>query len=271
MSGLIYACGFQVGGTNTMAVKVGAPTATVADGYYMAGDLTTASVLSSDGSAWQGQAYTSFATAVKSALDTATGTVFTVSWSHVTGLYTITRSTTFTLTFSTAGAAGTRLAAALGLSGDVTSTNISGTWTVVSTAPPVYTMVSAIGARTGVQGPTEPDDIAEESVTEGGVDHVVTRKQTELRSSWSQSMEPRSAIYYSARQAASLLWSWQEFFRHVRGTHPIWVGDALEGEEQGAFYRLTAKGAAMKPVRVTADFDDQWSVPFDARWLGYYT
>lgn len=261
--GLLYAAGFQVGGAATMTVTINAGVATITPGYYMQGDFDTSAAYTTPSvNGWTGQQYTGFADAVASALTAAAGATVTCAYSRTTGKFTIAKALTFTLSFATA--ADLRLRAALGFTG-----NKSGANTYTSDQVPNFSLFSAITGRTNVQGPFEPDDIAEESVSDGGVDYVITRKTSEQLMSWDQAMEPRAAVYPFARAAGgSTLWTWQDWFRHVRGTHPFVVhGDALEGEPEGAFYRYTAKGAASRPRRFMSDFDDYWVLPNEVRWL----
>lgn len=265
-SGLLYCSGFQVSASAAMTATVAGSPASIANGYYMPA-MQTSLVYPTPGVSWTGAAYTNFTTAVKSAFDAATGSTFTVTFSTTTGLYTISRATTFTLTFSSAS--DLRLRAALGFTGDKSGSN-----SYTSDAVPAYVVRSEILGRTNVMGQYEPDDIAEETVSDGGEAFVVTRKTNEFVMTWQQSMEPRTAVYewaaYKAASNSSIPWSWQQWFAHTRGTHPFYVNDTLEGESNGAVFRLTASGASFRPQRVTADYDDQWIVPFEARWLGRY-
>lgn len=250
-----------------MTIDIEGDDANITSGFYMPGSLTTASVTNAEGEAWVGQAYTAFATAVQTALNASpSGPGYTVTWSSTTGLYTIAKAGTFVIVFQNSPEYD-NAADALGFA---RNTTYSGANTYTSVKSPVYQMISAINGRTNVVGPVEPDDIAEESVSDGGEDYVITRKVTEQLISWAQQMEPRNAVMAKAASASSLPYSWQQWFRHTRGTHPFWCSDVLEGEPAGVFYRLTAKGAALKPRRFTPDYDDQWVVPFDARWLGTY-
>lgn len=264
--GLLYASGFQVNTALNMTCTVDALPATITSGYYMPGDYATADVWPTPVAAsWTGTAYTSFATEVAAALTAAAGT-YTCTYSTVTGKYTVASAGTFTLDFATA--ADLRLRAALGFTG-----NKSGAASYTSDVAPAYSMVSTIEGRTNVLGPYEPDDIAEESVSDGGVDHVITRKTGERLMSWVQQMEPRTAVDPWALDPAGtggVGWTWKEWFAHTRGTHPFVCNEPLLGESGGAFYRLSAKGASFKPQRYTADFDDYWTVPFATRHLGAY-
>lgn len=265
---LIYAAGFQVGGSNGMTFQVDTDDAIIDAGFYMAGSLTTASVTDQNGVAWQGQAYTSFASAVQTAMNaTPAGPGFTVTWSTTTGLYTLSHGSTFALDFAN-NDEGDASADALGFA---RSGSYSGANSYTSVKVPRYVMASAISARTGVVGPFEPDDIAEMSVSDGGDDFVITVKTSEQLMMWQQQMEPRSSVYIKAATANSAVTSWQDWFQRTRGTHPFWCSDVLEGEPNGVFYRLTGKGASFAPRRTEADYDGYWTIQFDTHWLGTYT
>lgn len=267
-AGLLYCAGFQVTSSASMTATVAGSAATIASGYYMPA-MQTSLVYPTPGVAYAGAAYTNFTTAVKTAFDAATSSNFTVTFDTTTGLYTISRATTFSLTFNTGTPSDMRLRAALGFTSNQTGNNL-----YTSQVVPAYVCRSEILGRSNVMGQVEPDEIAEETVSDGGEAFVITRKTGEFLMTWQQTMEPRSAVYewaaYVAASSSSIPWSWQQWFKHTRGTHPFYVNDTLEGEPNGAVYRLTAKGASFRPQRVTADYDDQWIVPFEARWLGRY-
>lgn len=266
---LIYASGFQVGGENTMTCTVAGSAATITEGTYMPGDMWALSGAQTTlvGTFEEG-GYTNFTAIVKSVFDAATSSTFTVTFSETTGKYTISRSTNFTLAFSTA--ADLRLRAALGFTGDK-----SGASTYTSDSVAKYVLVPAIQARSLSTDIHEPDDIAEESVSDGGDAFVVTRKSAERMWKWEQTMESYATVFNRAATAyTGTLWTWQDFFEHTRGTHPFAVRDSgwtSTQADDGDIFRLTAKGAAFTPKRVTSDFDDLWNIPFSARWLGYCT
>lgn len=263
--GLLYLSGFQVGGTNTMTLSTLGTGATITPGYYMQGQSTSTATYAEPTplvQGWTGQNYTAFTAAVKAAFDAATGATWTVTFSETTALFALSKTGgAVALTFSTA--ADLRLRGALGFSGDQGAAT-----SFASTLVPNYSIFSTITARTNVQGPFEPDDIAEEAVSDGGTDYVITRKTTERLMSWDQSMEPRANVYPFARAAAgSSIWTWEQWFQHCRGSHPFLCVDALGGEPNGAYYRYTAKGAASRPRRFMADYDDYWVIPHETRWL----
>lgn len=250
--GILYVAGFEVGADASMTATVGGAGKTVASGHYMCGNLATGTAQPGP---WVGTEYTEFTIAVQAAF----GAGYSVVWDSTTGKFTVSHASPFTMSFATA--ADLRLRAALGFTG-----NKSGQNSYTSDALPLYIMESVISGRTNVVGPIEADDIAEESISDGGDDFVVTKKTDELLMSWEQQMEPRSALFRTLASDTNRVWA--DWFRHVRGSHPFWCSDPLEGEEDGAFFRLTAEGASFKPQRVTADYDDHWIVPFRTRWLG---
>jgi hypothetical protein len=251
---VLYLAGFEVGGANTMTATVAGSVATITPALYLPGTSDTSAV------SWSlGTDYTGFSAAVKAAFDAATSTTFTVTLSLTTGLLTISRATSFTLAFSTA--ADLRLRAALGFTG-----NKSGANTYTSDRVPDYVMLATIGARTyeGLPDREEPDDVAEETISDGGEAEVVTRKTDEMLATWWQAMEPRAQVY--RRNQTTGGWTWEDFVKNTRGTHPFVVWDSNDAVR--TLHRFTAKGAAFRPKRVAADFSDYWNMQFQTRDLG---
>ena len=264
---ILYAAGFQVGGSNTMTATVAGSAATITAGLYLPGAWDTNTLVDRANAAnWTLTDYTAFATAVDDAFTAATSTAFTVTFSLTTGKYTVSRGSNFTLAFSTA--ADLRLRAALGFSGDK-----SGASTYTSDRVPDYVLLSTVGARTyeGMPDDEEPDDVAEETVDDGGTAEVLTKKTSEILSTWWQAMEPRSQVYKRVQTTGG--WTWEDFVKTTRGTHPFVVYDpnATELPGDGALHRFTAKGASFRPKRVTADFSDYWNIQLITRELGAFT
>lgn len=270
---LYYCAGFQVTSADpgNMACTVNAGSATIGSGYYLPGYHATADYVArytaSSYSAPEGQAYTPFSTAVSAAFSAAAGFAVTVSWSASTGLYTISSGSSFSLTFA-ASDSNRRLRRALGFNGNKGSATSH-----VSDFVPHYVMESAVGGRTDVVGPYEPDDVAEESVSDGGQDFVITRRSNERLMTWVQQMESKTAVYETARNAANapdeVAWTWEAFFRHLRGSHPFAVSnEGLDGDGSDPLFRLTARGASFRPRRYSTDDETYWVIPFEARYLG---
>ena len=248
---LIYFAGFDTAEIGTFSVAIGGAvgtgTAVVAPGTYTHLGVNVATT------------YTPFATAVAAALNAVAGG-FSVALSPSTRLYTIINATAFTLTWT--GAGGTNLKRALGFAADVGS----GT-SATGTLRPYYLIQPEIGGRTAYSDVYEPDDLVEEAVADGGSSYAVSKDSTETLCDWTQAMEPVAATL-TRRAATAVPWTWEHFFKHVRGTHPFGVnGDAPTGYTW-LVYRLRAEGASFNGnvrKRVTADWDDLWSIMFMAR------
>jgi len=250
---LIYASGFQVGGTNTMTCTIAGFVATITPATYFAGDETATAFMPVAG-------YTAFTAACAAAFDAAGGGAWTVTWSYTTGKYTISRATTFTLAFSTA--ADLRLRAALGFTGDKSGAN-----TYTSDEVPKYVILAAITARTAVTNVYEADGIVEEAVSDGGDAYGTALRTGELLSDWTQAYEAKTAVF--TRNAVPVNgWCWQAFFAHHRGTHPFGVTGTGDDDITFPLYMLRADGASFTPQRVTSDDDTYWSIPFRCRDLG---
>lgn len=268
---LVYTAGFQVtaGDPASMGCSVSGTPTTIDAGFYMMG-LPTSSAssyyLTTGHADVPGQVYSEFGAEVSAKMSAALGAAVTAAFSETAGTWTVSSAGTFSITFT--GDAGGRLRRALGFSG-----NKSGANSYTSDQTPWFVMIPSISARTSVDGPAEPDDVAEESVSDGGQAFVVAKRSAEWQMSWVQSHEPKAAVYAWARSSAnedpSDLWTWEGFFRHVRGQHPFFVwNDAPVEFGLASLHQLTARGASFRPSRVTADFDDHWTVRFETRLLG---
>lgn len=220
-------------------------------------------------------AYTAFAAALKSALDTASsgaGT-YTVTWSGTNG-YTISYSAgNFDLIFSTVAtpAQGTRMRQLLGMSGDRT-----GASSYSSQVRPYYLIIPAIAGRSEVSDDYEPDDLVSEVVTDDGSDHQIAPATAEKWSDWLQPGDQDApATAYTAfgtgvpvhkRLVTSAVpWSYEHAWEHHRtGFDPILV---VEGSES-LVCRMRAERANFHPRRMGgADFD-LWSLEMRMRVLG---
>lgn len=269
---ILYAAGFQVGGTNTMTCTVAGAAATITAGLYLPGAFDTNTLVDrAEDANWLTTDYTAFNAAVDAAFTAAASAAFTVTFSLTTGKYTISKDGggTWTLAFSGASASDVRLRKALGFS----SASYSGQNSYTSDFVAHYVLLSTIGARTyeGLPDDQEPDDIAEETVDDGGTAEVITRKTSEILATWWQTMEPRSQVYHRHQTTGG--WTWEDFIKTTRGTHPFVVYDpnATELPGDGTLYRFTAKGASFRPKRVTADFSDYWNIQLLTRELGAFT
>lgn len=252
---LYYEAGFAVNSSGlSMTCTIAGNAATVGTGTYA--HQTMAGCASA-----QASGYTAFAAAVKTALDTAGGGPYTVTYSASTHLYTISRAAVnFTLDFS-GGAANTRLAHALGF----TSASHSGAITYTSDVRPYYVMVPTELARSAMLPFVyEPNDIVQEAVSDGGTSYAVAKNTTELWADWTQTMEAKAACF-DIYLASSAPWTWQAFFKHVRGQYPFAV---YESALYNAAYKLRADGAYFKAMPVTPDWDALFNLKFQTRYLG---
>ena len=250
---LYYEAGFSVNASALSMTGTWASTAvTVGTGTYAHQSLV--SVMGTGN-------YSDFATAVQSAINTATGSSFTVSYSTSTHQYTISRATTFTMLFDSSVAGNVRLAAALGFS---TGTH-SGASAYTSDVRPYYVMVPTELARSAMLPFVyEPDDIVEEAVSDGGTPYAVAKNTTELWADWTQTMEAKAACFDLYATSAAP-WTWQKFFKHVRGQHPFAV---YESALYDAVYKSRAESARFKPQPVTADWDALYNIRFETRYIG---
>lgn len=253
---LYYEAGFTVatstGSPLKMTCTVAGFAATVGAGTYAHQTMATVSAVSQ---------YTAFAAAVKSALDTAGGGPYTVTYSSSTHLYTISRATNFTLDFNSATSSDVLMAHALGYA----TGTLSGANSYTSTITPYYVIVPTELARSA-QLPFiyEPDDIVEEAVADDGTPYAVAKDTNELWADWIQTMEAK-ANCFDVAATASVPWTWQKFFKHTRGQQPFAV---YESALFNAVYKNRAEAARFKAVPVTSDLDTIYNVAFKTRFLG---
>lgn len=250
MAVLNYYPGFTVG-SSTWTITIGSTATLTAGGRFCHYDLTP--ITDPTGLT----VYSVFATAVQSAITSQIGAGYTVSFSTVTNLYTISKAGNFTMSL------GANLAAAMGF----TTASHTGTDSYSSDVRPYYMMVPQITARSSFSQNYEPDDLGEEAVTDGGIAYVASRTTSELRCDWVQAMETKAATF-SRNGTAAIPWTWQHFFAHTRGTHPFLVQGDDTVYSKGLVYRLRKDGVFFKPEAVATDYDGLWMIPLRARDLG---
>lgn len=191
---------------------------------------------------------------------------YTIVWSRSSG-YTIAADGTFALDF-TAGDAHVAMGRLLGFAGP-----LSGASSYTSTVRPDFVIIPAQQAR---KRPDEfaPDDIVTESVTDGGTTAQVSRYTSETWVDWEQPGENPSELpevpfdpgtpVYRRQEWALLPFSYQRAWTHHKaGFHPFLVVDGA-GE---TVHRLRAEGAAFRPLRMSSQDFDLWSVPFSTRLI----
>lgn len=257
MAYLTYLAGFDTAeiGAFSVAVAVSAPVGTSGTATITAGRYAHASLSATYGSL----AYSAFRSQLQTQLNTAAaGNNFVVSYDTATAAYTIGGDYDFTLTWT--GTGGTNLKRALGFTAD-----LSGADSYTSTVRPYYVINAAIAARSQFSDVYEPDDIVVEAVADGGSPYAVSKDTEELWSDWLQYGESKAATL-SASATASVPWTWQHFFKHLRGQHAFGTYDGTTVN----VYKLRDKGASFNAQvrsRVVADYDDLWQIRFFCRHL----
>lgn len=203
--------------------------------------------------------YTAFATAFQTALNSGGRSGFTVSFSTSTLLYTIARvGANFGITFNS-----TDMRRACGFTG-----NLSGAASYVSTVIPYYTIAAEIGARSRVTQVYEPEEIVVEAVADGGTSYSVSKSTTETLSDWTQPMEPKAAVFIDSAEAATP-WTYEHYFKHLRGMHPFICYDS--NLPSTTVHKLRADGAAFTlrtRTPIAEDWDNLWFVNLMTRRLG---
>jgi hypothetical protein len=205
--------------------------------------------------------YSYFATALASALDAASSIVgsYVVTYNDTSGFYTIDPPGASTFTINTAS---TVMRNILGIA---TSGSVGPSATVTSSRRTYYTIIPAITARSNVTDDYEPDDICADGETDDGSAYGISRATSPLYHDWVQAMEAKSACFKNSA-TASVPWTYQHMFEHCRNVEPIYVKDSEAGVgTDDMVIKLRADGARWAPDRVTADYDDLWSIPFRTR------
>lgn len=216
-----------------------------------------------------------FGTALKTAINAV---VADATWAvTLTSNYyvQIARSTNFTLGFP-GTTAGQKMQALLGYP----TWAGAATTTATGTRTPWHFLSPSIAGRSEVSDLYESPDIVTEAVTDDGYTYGVARQTADVSSDWVQSMEPAVNVFDRANCWATFAdlsdssmalvgWTWQAFFRNVRGQHPFLVLD--DQHVTYTMHKLRAEGAAFHPERVAADDDTYWRVRFATRDLGLAT
>jgi len=216
--------------------------------------------------------YADFATALAAAINAAaTAAGGSATWG-VDGAdggiapasYFIDASVNFTIAFT--GAAGTRMAAILGLdSAGVTGASGS----VSSTIRPRYTLGTQQGGPSGGTDDYEPDGIAEDAEADDGTHYGIARTAAPVYSDFAIRMETQAATF-TRHATSSVPWTWRHLFEHARNVEPILIQTSTDGAswtEQTVVY-LRADSARFKPIRSVADWDDRWDLDLKTRVLG---
>jgi hypothetical protein len=231
----------DAGGTNTIAFS---------SGTYSHVDIST---VVTD--------YASFPAALQTALNAAsnlTGT-YTVTYSAVENRYTISSNITFS--YASANTVALRI---LGRSAAAGSASLEGaSYVVVSSRLAYYGILGAMGAASNKSDDYEPNAITEGAVADDGTPYAVSVTTAPVYCDFVLPLEPKAKTHERAA-TATVPWTFQHFFRHVRGSEPFAVVDDIET----TVHKLRADATHFRPERVTVDYDDHWNVPFQTHVLG---
>jgi hypothetical protein len=205
------------------------------------------------------------------ALDAAMPAAYAVTWDATTGLYTITYSGAFSLTFPNT-TAGNNAADILGFD---RNTVYSGAATYTSVRRPYYFIRSHIAGQSRQSDEYEPDGIAVDGEADDGTAYGIARLDAPTYLDWTQPFEqptpaaaisdPGNAVF--RRDATALIpWTWQDAFEHARNFTPIHLRSA--SSSAGPVVKMRAEGARFAPQRVTDDYQGLWNIPFQTRLMG---
>jgi hypothetical protein len=237
-------------------------------GSHFHGDLTNTSL--------DGKTFTSFRLAIEGIVSG-----LTVSFSASSVRYTLSATSNFTVTWS--GAQGAAIAALLGFD---STANLTGAATYTSTQRPRYLIVSRLAGQSQVHELYEPAGRVAYAESDNGHAFSTHPVEMPLYRDWTQPFEtlsgPTDAEYAVSSSvggtavrkrdvgaATKVVWTWQDFFEHVRATFPFLLIDrATSVSGSGDAYKMRGEGAHFDPPRITADYDGHWAIPLVTRYLG---
>lgn len=257
-----YYFGFSLGRIGTIQTT-GTITASINSGTWCHVDLQ---------SALGSNKYDDFAGAYKSARDGAGGGPWTVTWSATNLTYTISRGSSFTLTFPNTQA-GNNAADILGFA---RNTSYTGQSSYMSIRRPLYVVRGLIDGQSNESDEREPEDIASEAVANDGSSvYGIARAQATVQMDWTQPAElntPPGTIAGDGtavfkRDATTLVpWSWQHAIEHARNIEPIAL--RAPGTTAANVIKLRADGASWRPERAMDAYQARWNIPIRAYLLG---
>lgn len=216
--------------------------------------------------------YTDFATA----LDTALGGTFSVSFNASTLLYTISAGSAFQIT-----AMNLLMKRLLGFDILDASLPTASASSVVGTQKAWYAIAPTVEARSDVSDDFEPGQLGADGEADDASFVGVSRTSSPVYHDWVQMMEPKSACYTrsstywtnmgsstvtSGGNGPTRVWTYEQMFKHARNVSPIYVYDSEAGVgTDDMIAQLRAEGSSWRPERVSANSDVSWNVPFKAR------
>lgn len=244
-------------GSFSIAYTQGAPfTATVTTGSYNHIDLQ--SVMGSG-------SYDDFATQLKTAMDTAGGGTWTVTWSTTTLTYTISNASAFTID------AGTNTVAknVLGFNSLPTASATSRQSQIrpyyvlaAQQGALAYTTFSTVPLKSRVTDDYEVAGVTSTRIADDGTAYSLSRSTGHKQHDFSVRMEAKD-IVYTREALTSFPFTWQRLFEHARGTEPITVV-----ESETTVHKLLGDGASFAPEREMAEYDELWAIPFRTLMVG---
>jgi hypothetical protein len=206
--------------------------------------------------------YASFPVALQTALNAATNltNTYAITYNAVTNRYSFS-ATGGAWSFASANAVAQRV---LGL--DVAAGNSTAGPFFYTYAPvnqPYYGILGEMGAASNKTDDYEPNAITEGAVADDGTPYAVSVTTAPVYCDFVLPLEPKAKTHERAA-TATVPWTFQHFFRHVRGSEPFAVVDDIET----TVHKLRADATHFRPQQVTVDYDDHWNVPFQTHVLG---
>ena len=197
-----------------------------------------------------------------------------VSFDAVSLRYTVSRASTFAMSF--VGAQGAFFRRALGFQ----SASYSGASSYTSDMRPWYVIRAVLPAGANDSGIYEPEGRVYGGETEGGAWYGIAPKRLAQWREWTVRAEsyfgPLSPAWVADpgvagaplrhAQTPRIEWHWRAFFEHCRAHMPFCNSDRGNAEP-GEVYVLRPDGAHFRPRRMFESYDDAWDIDFRARLL----
>jgi hypothetical protein len=217
--------------------------------------------------------------------DAAVGTAFIMRWlailnADLTGVYSLTAydSCRYTIgcvgdTFRFTSNTTTLARRILGI------TTVGGAFANAFTSEftPYYSIVATRGAWSNVSDDYEPDGQAENAECDDGTVYGIGRTTYATYFDFTAPMEPKEIVRKRDAEATAP-WTYQHAWQHIRNEYefvtlidPVYDGIALDAGTKATLHRLRKDGAAWRPARVSADYDDLWDINFRTHLIDRWT
>ncbi len=261
-----------VGGANAAVVAGGTLSGNVGfvSGMYMHANVGMTASATIDG-----VALAAFEDAIAALVS---GGALAVTFSRSTLLYTLSCASAFTVTWS--GAQGTAIRDILGF-----EANLGSATSHTSTKRPKYLIATRHAGQTAVKASHEPSGRIQHAESDSGFQYSVHPDEIATYAHWTQPYEtnigPTDADFASnfavggapmrradLGAATKVWWTWEDFYKHVRGTLPFAMVDQAATTNEGLVYKLHGDSAHFDPTRKTADFDGHWMPAIKALYKG---